>query len=78
MENLWNQGTLSYLIFTRRMSLRGNPYIKGVFILNDDAMPPSEFECKLLSKDCVPCSVSDFREELSTENNGVELGFLDV
>ena len=75
MQDWWNQGAVSYLIFTRRMSLRGNPYIKGVFILDDDkAVVPPEFECKLLSDDCVPCLVSPFQEELSMENNGMELG----
>jgi len=76
MQNMWNQGTMSYLIFARRMSLRGNPYIKGVFILNDDITAPSEFECIPISEDCVPCLVSEFQEELSMENNGVELGSL--
>ena len=60
MQNMWNEGIMSYLIFTPRMSLRGNPHIKGVFILNDDAMVPSEFECIPLSEDCIPCLVSEF------------------
>ena len=77
MQNAWNQGTMSYLIFVRRMSHRGNPYIKGVFILDDDdATVPSEFECTLLSKDCASLSVSEFQEELSMENNGVKSGSL--
>ena len=75
MEHLWDQGTMSYLMFVRRMSLRGNPYIKGVFVLDDDdAMVPSEFDCIPLSKDGFSQLVSEFQEELSMENNGVELG----
>ena len=75
MEHLWNQGIMSYLIFVRRMSHRGNPYIKGVFILDDDnATVPSEFDCIPLSKDGLSQLVTEFQEELSIENNGVELG----
>ena len=44
--------------------------------LNDDATVPSELECVPLSEDCIPCLVSEFQEELSMENNGVELGSL--
>ena len=78
MEHMWNQGAMSYLIFVRRMSLRGNPYIKGVFILDDDnAVVPPEFECTPLSEDCVPCLVSELQEELWMENNGIELGSLE-
>ena len=77
MKGLWNRGVMSYLIYTRRMSLRGNPYIKGVFILNDeDTMVPSEFECIPLSEDCVPSLVNEFQEEILMENNGVKVGYL--
>ena len=63
MEHLWDQGTMSYLMFVRRMSLRGNPYIKGVFVLdNDGAMVPSEFDCIPLSKDGLSQLVSEFQE----------------
>ena len=75
MEHLWNQGTMSYLIFFRRMSLRGNPYIKGVFVLDDgDAMVPSEFDCIPLFKDGFSQLVSECQEELSMENNSYKLG----
>jgi hypothetical protein len=75
LEDLWNQGTMSYLIFTRRMSHRGNPYIKGVFILeNDNTPPPYELECIPLSEDHIHPLVNEFREELLMKNNGVELG----
>ena len=73
MEHMWNQRTMSYLIFARRMSLRGNPYIKGVLVLNDNATAPSEFECIPLSEEALSCLVSELQEELSMENNGVEL-----
>lgn len=78
MEHMWKQGTMSYLIFVRRMSLRGNPYIKGVFAINDTVTPPPEFECTQLSNDCVPRLVSELQEELSIENNGIELGVLET
>ena len=77
MDHVWNERIMDYLIYVRRISLRGNPYIKGVFLLNDDATPPSEFECAPLSNDndIIPLA-SEFQEELSVENNGVELGSL--
>lgn len=77
MKHLWDQGATSHLMFVQRMSLRGNPHIKGVFIPNhEDATTPSELECVPLSKDHVRPSVNEFREELSMTNNGVELGSL--
>ena len=74
MEHIWKQGTMSHLMFVRRMSLRGNPHIKGLFIFNDDATIPSDFECTPISEDCASLSVREFQEEISMENNGVELG----
>ena len=74
IEHTWNQGAMPYLIFVRRMSLRGNPYIKGAFLLNEDTTAPSEFECTQLSEEAFSCLVSELQEELSIKNNGVELG----
>ena len=76
MEHMWNQGEMSYLIFVRRISSRGNPYIKGVFIVNDEdtVTALSEFECTQLSEEAFSCLVSELQEELSIEHNGVELG----
>ena len=70
MEHMWKQGIMSYLTFVRRMSLRGNPCIKGVFILNDTTPSdiPSEFECIPLSKEALHCLVIELQEELSMEN----------
>ena len=78
MEHTWNQGVMSYLLFVRRMSHRGNPHIKGVFVLNDNVTPPPQFECTPLSDGYIPCLVSELQEELSMENNGVELGSLSL
>ena len=55
------------------MSSRGNPYIRGIFILNDDNVTIPEFECTQLSKEGFSCLVSELQEELSIENNGVEI-----
>ena len=77
MKSLWNQGTMSYLIYTQRMSLRGNPYIKGLIILNDDDTPvPPMFECTPVSDNWIHLIASEFQEELSIEDNGVELSCL--
>ena len=77
MKDLWDQGIMSYLIFTRRMSLRGNPYIKGVFILDDDnTTVPTELECTPVPQGFISLAVSEFKEELLIEDNGVELGSL--
>ena len=75
MKDLWDQGTMSYLIFIHRISLRGNPYTKGVFILKDGApIPP--FECTPIPEEFIGLMVSEFKEELMIENNGEELGYL--
>ena len=74
MEDLWNEGNVSYLTHTRRVSHRGNPHIKGVFLLNDEAQVPPVFECVPLSHDNACALVSEFQQELSHENNGLEFG----
>jgi len=76
MIDMWDQGIMSYLIYTRRMSLRGNPYTKGVFIANDDAPIPPEFECTPIPEDLIHLAISEFKEELMIEKNGIELGSL--
>ena len=77
LKDLWDAAAPPYMIFVRRISFRGNPYIKGVFMLKDeDALVPSEIVCVPLSDDCVDPLVNEFREELAAEKNGVELGSL--
>ena len=74
MQSVWEQGIMSYLIFTQRVSLRGNPYIKGVFVLNDGAIAPLEFECIPLPHDHALSLIESFREEISIKANDLELG----
>ena len=79
MKYLWENTDIPYMIFVQRMSFRGNPYIKGVIILDNDStmtMIPPELICTRLRDDYVAPLVNEFREELSVQNNGTELGSL--
>jgi hypothetical protein len=76
LEDLWHQGNISYLIYTRRISQRGNPYIKGVLIVDDDNTIPPELECTPIPWIHTSLLVNELKEELSAEQNGVEQGTL--
>ena len=75
IHQIWNEHIMDYLIYARRMSMRGNPCIKGLFILNDEsASLPSEFEVQPIPDDCLGCLVRQFKEEQKIENNAMEHG----
>ena len=75
LHQVWNEGIMDYLIYVRRVSLRGIPYIKGLFILHDEsASIPHEFEVHPIPDDCLECLQRQFEEEQRTENNGIEYG----
>ena len=64
MHQIWQEGTMDYLIYVRRVSLRGNPYIKGLFVLNNESAPlPSEFEVQPIPDDCLGCLLRLFKDE---------------
>jgi hypothetical protein len=73
MQQIWNERILDYLFYVRRVSLRGNPYIKGLFIVNGEAPSlPVEFEVKPIPDDCVDFLLEDFKEEQRIHNNATE------
>lgn len=75
MHQLWNERTMDYLIYVRRISSRGNPYIKGLFIMRDETTsPPPEFELRPIPDDSVSYLVQQFKEEQMFENNATEYG----
>ena len=75
IRSIWDEHAMEYLIYVRRVSLKGNPYIKGLFILNDESFPlPPEFEVNLIPDDCVECLQQQFKEEQEIENNATEYG----
>ena len=77
LKYLWDNTDIPYMIFVQRMSFRGNPYTKGVIILdNESTMIPPELICTPLRDDYVAPLVNEFREELLVQNNGTELGSL--
>ena len=77
MYSLWNDRTMDYLIYVRRLSRHGNPYIKGFFVWKDESVPlPSEFEVNPIPDDVVKHVHQQFKEEKELENNGVEFGYL--
>ena len=77
LKYLWDNNPIPYMIFVQRMSFPGNPYSKGVIILDDEStVIPPELICTPLRDDYVAPLVNEFREELSMQNNGIELGSL--
>ena len=76
---IWNERIMDYLIYVRRVSLRGIPYIKGLFMLKDESAPlPSKFEVHPISDDCIECLYRQFKEEQKMENNAMEYGHLSL
>ena len=68
---------MDYLIYVRGVSLKGNPYIKGLFILKDESAPlPSEFEVHPIPDDCFAYAHHQYKEEQKFENNATEYGSL--
>ena len=77
IHHIWNEGIMDYLIYVKRISSRGNPYIKGLFILNDESVPLSpEFEVKPIDDDCIESLHRQFKEEQEIENNVIKYGHL--
>ena len=75
MHQIWNERIMDHLICARRLSLKGNPCIKGPFILNNEsASLPPEFEVHPIPDDCLGCLYQQFKEEQEIENNAVEYG----
>ena len=76
MHEIWNDNIMDYLIYVRRVSLKGLPHIKGLFILKDESTPlPSEFEVHPISNDDVlACVHHQYKEEQKFENNAIEYG----
>ena len=68
---------MDYLIYVRRISHHGNPYIKGLLVWRDESIPlPSEFEVNPIPDDVVKHVYHHFKEEQELENNGTEFGHL--
>ena len=74
MHHIWSQRAMDYLIFVRRMSSRGNPYIGGLFVSNEEVILPPEFEVRLIPDEHYEELHQQFKEEQRNENNATEYG----
>ena len=73
MDDIWSTKKIDYLIYVRRISQRGNPYVRGMLISNDETNPlPPEFEIHPIPGTCVDYVWRQFKEEIHIENNGLE------
>ena len=61
------------MIYVKRMSSRGNQYMRGLIISADNVIPlPPEFEIRRLPEEQIEFALEDFRDEIAHEKNGVE------
>ena len=75
ISQIWHEGAIDYLIYVKRISARGNPYIKGLLILKDEsASLPSELELRPVPDNCLECMWRQFKDEQEMEQNAVEYG----
>ena len=77
LEHLHKQGSLQYVIYVKRSSRFGNPYIKGLIVVKDeDTFLPEVMEIKEVPPDCAEYIWAGFKTEQELEDNAVELGSL--
>ena len=75
LEYLYNQGSLQYVIYVKRSSRFGNPYIKGLVVVKDeDTLIPEVMEIKEAPPDSAEYIWAGFKTEQELEGNAVELG----
>lgn len=69
-------GRLQYAIYVKRVSMHGNPYIKGLLVSQGSDIPPfpQEVEIEELPPGCLEFIWSAFKTEEDLEGNAVELG----
>ena len=73
MHEFWKEGNARHLIHVKRMSSKGNPYVRGLLVSTTDAIPlPPEFELSHVPDDRIDPVYERFEAELDVENNGAE------
>ena len=73
LGEIWRESNVSHLIYVKRVSSRGNPYVRGLLISDAELIPlPSDFEVNCLSEDCIDSTYNKFKGEIANQNNGVE------
>ena len=73
LGEIWRESNARHLIYVKRVSSRGNPYVRGLLISDAESIPlPSDFELNYLSEDCIDSSYNKFRCEIAHQNNGAE------
>lgn len=70
---IWREGNARCLIYVKRMSSRGNPYVRGLLISDAESIPlPSDFELNHLPDNCIDSTYNKFKDEIANQNNGTE------
>lgn len=73
LNRIWKEENVRHMIYVKRVSSRGNPYIRGLIVSADNVIPlPPEFEIRYLPEEQIKFSLEDFREEIAHERNGTE------
>ena len=67
---------IDYILYVRRISMRGMPCIKGLIVVNDSSTIniPDEFEVQEIPEDYLVCIHNEFKEEQRVESNATECG----
>ena len=72
LGDIWREGNARHLIYVKRISSRGNPYVRGLLISDTEIPLPPEFELSYLSEDYVSVAHQNFKDEIDSQNNGTE------
>ena len=72
LGDIWREGNVRQLIYVKRMSSRGNPYVRGPLISDTQVPLPLEFELSHLPEDYVSVAHQNFKDEIDSQNNGTE------
>ena len=71
--DIWEEGKMRCLIYVKRMSSRGNAYVKGLAVSDSEAIPlPSSFELTYVPDEWVGDTYQNFKEEIDALDNGAE------
>ena len=72
LHDIWQEGGIKQMICVKRLSQRGNNYIRGLLISDSEVELPPLFESRYLSDDLVEEKCDNLKQEILEQENGVE------